>query len=276
MNQQHLMTVAVSVSIVCLLLGCTNETVLYGGASLEAGPLEIGVDIDSHGNVVLDGCIKKRLFAIGAIGSVGLTAGVETTLHKAKREYNSLFILQEDSSGRVFLRHYRIGEPFTVQFTAPERVREIRTDANGNVIVVVELRGSPPSYEDLREDIKDLIERWDEIHSQADRYWDTSALDTVLQRGALQEQMEVVEFLQQENCYWVIHELEPPRITDFELVKPDLAIVEVYKNWDMDFYCDGVKEQDKDGPFVARYKMEYINDRWYIIHKSYKSSGLNF
>ena len=95
-----------------------------------------------------------------------------------------------------------------------------------------------------RTDIEDLLERWDEVHHQADRNWDTSQLNTVLHGEALSEQRTTVNTLKDNNCYWVIQDLVTPRISRYDIVNSDYLIVEVDKSWDMDRYCNGRKNGD--------------------------------
>jgi len=57
------------------------------------------------------------------------------------------------------------------------------------------------------------------------------------------------------------HSLETP-IGTF-----DIGMSTVYKNWDMDLYCNGVKEKDDDGAFTMRYNIERTDGQWYITWK---------
>lgn len=116
-------------------------------------------------------------------------------------------------------------------------------------------------------DIEDLLERWERIHHQADRTWDTSDLDTVLRGDALDQQRSVVGSLEERNCYWIIEELIDPQITRFDVIDASRVVVEVNKSWDMDLYCNGNKSGDDDGPFTMWYNIERIGGQWYITQK---------
>lgn len=118
-----------------------------------------------------------------------------------------------------------------------------------------------------RAEIEDLLERWKQVHHQADRTWDTSNLDTVLRGDALSQQRSTVESLKSRNCYWTIRDLAAPRITRFDVMNANRVVVEVDKSWDMDLYCSGNKSGDDDGPFTMWYNIERINGQWYITQK---------
>ena len=76
--------------------------------------------------------------------------------------------------------------------------------------------------------------------------------------------------MQRDNCYWTIVEIEPFRIEKMEVLSPNMVKVEVYKNWDMDKYCDSVKVGNEDGYFIALYDVERIQNEWLITSKGYK------
>jgi hypothetical protein len=118
-----------------------------------------------------------------------------------------------------------------------------------------------------RTEIEDLLDRWDAAHHKADRYWDTSQLDTVLYGDVLNQQIATVNLLEDRNCYWAIRDVTEPRISRFDIINSNKLIVEVDKNWDMDMYCNGKKSGDDDGPFTMRYDIERIRGRWYITRK---------
>lgn len=119
-----------------------------------------------------------------------------------------------------------------------------------------------------RQAIEDVLDRWDQVHIYADRYLDSSTLSSVLQGAALEQQRSTIQQLRNSNCYWIVYVMESPRITSFNVINSDYVIVEVYKNWDMDLYCNGVKAGDEDGPFIARYSVERLGGQWYITHKA--------
>lgn len=258
------LVITLLLSLICP--GCGEGDVITGPYA-QAGPLEVAVTINSSGDVVLSGAYSQKIVGIHGLGSVGWLVGFEKTLYKARKDTHSLFILWEDESGEIWRKQYDMGEKFEVRFTREQWVRKIKRDDRGNIIVFVEPLRSPPTYDDLRDDIQELVKRWDELHHRADRYWETDRLNTVLRSHALQEQLETVDFLRSNNCYWTIRELTAPTITRFEAVDSETLVVEVYKNWDMDLYCSGAKEKDDDGPFTMRYEIEKIDNQWYITYK---------
>ena len=236
------------------------------GPYVQTGPVEVALAMNSKGEVVLSGNYSQTIVRIASVG-IGWNVGFEHVLHRSKRSSNSLFVIWEDKDGNSWEKQYNIGRPFKIVFNEKEWVREIKSDNNGNMIVVVQPRSAAPGYNDLRGDIRRLVEQWDKIHNRADRYWETDALHTVLQDNALQDQLEAVQTLKSKNCYWTIRELVTPRIVRFDVVRDDSLIVEVEKNWDMDLFCSGVKKLDRDGWFTARYMIKRKNGRWFITQK---------
>ncbi len=254
--------------LVLVIGGCdTPPAIVETGPKVEVdvgvAELSVQVTINSQGDVVLSGD-----FALSTLGPVGFgwTAGFEKVLYEAQRESPSLFILWEDDTGEIWREQFIIGEPFQVTFNDRQRVREIRS-AGESILVAVGPIGAIPDYGDLRADIRNVIEKWDKAHYDADRYWDTSDLASVLSGAALQEQRETVKWLKSNNCYWEIYELMTPEITFFEEVGSRSLVVDVRKNWDMDLYCNGFKNDDDDGYFTVRYNIDWINSDWFITEK---------
>lgn len=228
-------------------------------------PAEIAVELEMspNGNVSV-----SNDFALSVLGPIGgdWTAGFENVLYEARSEEPSLYILWEDPSGGIWHKKYAIDKPFRVAIDDDHWVREIKP-VGESIIVTMKPVESAPDYDDLRADIQTLIKIWDSVHYKADRYWDTSSLQTVLRGTALQEQYDTVKWLKSKNCYWEIYELVLPEIAYFEQVNTQSLIVDVNKNWDMDLYCDGYKDADDDGPFTIRYKIDNIGGAWYITEK---------
>lgn len=241
----------------------TYETGPQVEIDLDVVELSVQVTMDNNGNVVLSGDFS--LSTLGPVG-IGWTVGFEKVLYEAQHEEPSLFVLWEDSSGEIWREKYIIGEPFRVVFDSDQWVREIRSEGE-SIIIAVEPISPPPDYEDLQSDIRFLVERWDRAHYNADRYWDTSDLPSVLSGAALKEQQETVAFLQSKNCYWEIYELMTPEIIYFEQTGARSLIVDVRKNWDMDLYCNGSKDNDDDGYFTMRYNIDNLGGEWYITEK---------
>lgn len=250
------------------LSGCdtpppTFETGPKVEIDVEIAELSVQVTMDSNGNVVLSGDFS--LSTIGPVG-IGWTVGFEKVLYEVQRDEPALFILWADPTGEIWREKYIIGQPFRVAFDTDQWVREIRSEGE-SIIVAVEPIGAPPDYDDLQSDIRVLVERWDQAHYNADRYWDTGDLPSVLSGAALKEQQETVTFLQSKNCYWEIYELTTPEIIYFEQTGARSLIVDVRKNWDMDLYCNGTKDNDDDGYFTMRYNIDQIGGEWYITEK---------
>ena len=124
------------------LISC-DDTTVNTGPYIEAGPVAVSVTINSDGSTVLSGSYSQRIIGIGPVG-VGWTVGFEKVISEAKQYAHTLFILWEDSSGRIWKEQYDIGAEFTVNFNAQDRVRQIKSDGNGNVIVAVEPQGHVP------------------------------------------------------------------------------------------------------------------------------------
>jgi len=263
-----------------MLSGCVSgsnpgnsKATYHTGPEIEVGPLSIALTVDSAGNVVLSGTYSQKLIGIKGLGGISWTTGFEKVLYAAQNDANSLFILWKDSDGNMWQEEYQIGKPFKVTFNDDSRVREIRSDQQGNVVVAVEPVGEAPNYDDLRDDIRDLVVRWDKAHKEADGpTWDTSGLSSVLQGAALREQLATVSSLKNRNCYWTIDELMKPQITRFEVNSSTSLLVEVRKNWDMDLYCNGRKSGDDDGYFTMRYDMQKLDGQWYITQKKVAST----
>lgn len=261
---------------ICLLTGCGKTSISTGPEIHVDNPVtgtsvSVALTINTNGEVVLSESYLQDIVNIGIAG-IGWVTSIDTVLYEFERSSNSLFILYEDESGNIWQKEYKIGTPFNVTFNDKNRVREIRSDQNGNILVAVEPVGTAPRYSDLRDDIKQLVQRWDRAHKAADgSSWDTSDLGSVLQNSALQEQLSTVNSLRNKNCYWTIDELMTPQIVRFEVNSSNFLLVEVRKNWDMDLYCNGTKSGDEDGYFTMRYDIENINGQWYITYKTIAS-----
>jgi hypothetical protein len=256
------------IGLVCMFSvgGCdTPPPTVETGPYLEVGGLEIAVTVNSNGDVVLSGEYNQHLTSLGPVG-IGWKAGFDKVLYEAARVEPSLFVLWEDESGGIWKEQYLIGQPFDIEFTSEQWVREIKSTGDSIIVAVVPVRHRP-DYEDLRSDVRRLVERWDQVHYEADRYWDTGRLSSVLSGAALAEQRETVDWLQSNNCYWETRELMQPEITYFEVVGSRSVVVDVRKNWDMDLYCNGEKNDDDDGYFTVRYNIDQVDGQWYITEK---------
>lgn len=262
--------------VLCLLVlsssfGCSPDTTLVGTGPIlqvDGGPVEVelGFDLNSNGELVL-----TQDYSISTIGPVGVGwhVGTEQVVNDINPQADELILLWEDASGQIWRKIYDIGQPFEINIEDMQRIREIREEGE-TIIVALAPIGSVPGYEDLQEDIQTLIERWDRAHYAADRYWDTSDLPYVLSGAALEQQNETVTWLESNNCYWEIDELMTPQITFLEAIGTQSLIVDVRKNWDMDLYCNGLKSKDDDGYFTVRYRIDQMNDAWYITNKEVK------
>jgi hypothetical protein len=260
--------------ILCLLVllmsshGCVPADTMVGTGPIVyadggAVEVELGFDINSNGELVL-----KQDYSLSTIGPVGVGwhLGTEQVLKDVDPQADELVLLWEDASGQIWRKIYDIGQPFAVSVDDLQPVREI-WEAGGSTIVALASIGSVPGYDDLQDDIQNLIERWDLAHYAADRYWDTGDLPYVLRGAALEQQKETVDWLKSNTCYWEIDELMTPQITYLEAIGTQSLLVDVRKNWDMDMFCNGSKSKDDDGYFTVRYQIDQIDGAWYITTK---------
>ena len=122
------------------------------------------------------------------------------------------------------------------------------------------------------EAIRQVLEKWEAIHIETDRTLDAGSLDEVLAKDALIQQQSDLEEMRTSNCYWIIESVEPMQVQTISLASSDSAKAVVYKNYEMDQYCNGKKYEQAafDGNFLATYTMHRINGRWYIVDQEIK------
>lgn len=148
------------------------------------------------------------------------------------------------------------GNGWNLQWGQPHRAN------NSNVIAV----------DAVKADINKLLEQWDVIHREALRQQLTSSLSDVLAKGALDQQIESVNSLKTNKCYWTVDVIEPSKVIEITLSSSTSASAQVLKNWDMDLVCNGTVDEspDSDGAFIATYTLELTADGWRIVDKSVK------
>ncbi len=120
-----------------------------------------------------------------------------------------------------------------------------------------------------QEEIKELVDLWDQIHHEVDRTLDPTDLPTVLTGGALQQQEKTLRDLKQSQCYWEFTDLAPSQITEWREISVNEVIVTMRKHWDGRVYCKGKLDQrySFDEPFFVRYQIVRTNQGWRIAEK---------
>jgi len=120
-----------------------------------------------------------------------------------------------------------------------------------------------------RSEIQALVDRWDQIHHEADYTLDPSDLHLVLTGAALRQQEETLRKLRAENCYWDFSDLEPSQLTGWNVVANDEVIVTMRKHWDGPLYCNGRHDRNRsfDEPFSVRYRIILTSQGWRIAEK---------
>jgi len=121
----------------------------------------------------------------------------------------------------------------------------------------------------IQEQVKQVIEHWDEIHHQADRTLDISELDTVLTGNALQSQRRTIDTLRNNGCYWEFITLEKSKLLEWSEISSEEIDVKVRKHWDGKLYCGGILNEDEswNSLFVASYHLVYEGNQWLINQK---------
>jgi len=114
-----------------MISGCQG-TSGYGG--VEAGPLRIGMTIDSDGHVALTGGWVPKM-RVG-LGPIAIEAGIQQTIDLTAEKPFYLFIVYRDPTGEMFREEYEIGKKFTVVFSSKESVQQIQGNNNSVVVVV--------------------------------------------------------------------------------------------------------------------------------------------
>lgn len=119
-----------------------------------------------------------------------------------------------------------------------------------------------------RDEIQRLVDEWDRIHHDVDYTLDGSGLDSVLTGDALLQQQKVLQNLRATNCYWIFTDLEPSRITEWDVVSADEVFVTMHKHWDGKNYCKGkLTKGSFNEPFDARYQIIRTPQGWRIALK---------
>jgi len=132
--------------------GVDNPSLVVGG---EAGPVNVGIAIDSTGQVSVKGGFAPKLDV--KIGFVGLYMAIEDTIALTKSKPYTFFILWEDEAGEVHRKEYEIGSTFHVTFEQNELIEEIQGQ-NDCVIIVVRAQRKTHTVEALPPDVTDKEE----------------------------------------------------------------------------------------------------------------------
>ncbi len=104
--------------------------------SAELGPLEIGLSLNTNGEVSVVTGISSPKIRVG-LGPVNLRFGIDNAVQLTRQRKYMLFVLWQDAAGQIWRDEYEIGQKFRVRFNSQEHVREIAGE-NDSVIVVVE------------------------------------------------------------------------------------------------------------------------------------------
>lgn len=126
-----------------------------------------------------------------------------------------------------------------------------------------------PRAEPPQRDIQALIDRWDQIHHEADYSLDPSDLHLVLTGAALRQQEETLRDLSRTGCYWDFSDLEPSQLTEWDVVSSDEVEVTMRKHWDGKLYCKGQLDRKRSftEPFSVRYRIIWTSQGWRIAEK---------
>ena len=90
----------------------------------------------------------------------------------------------------------------------------------------------------------------------------------MLTGDALLQQQKVLQNLRATNCYWIFTDLEPSRITEWDVVSADEVFVTMHKHWDGKNYCKGkLTKGSFNEPFDARYQIIRTPQGWRIALK---------
>lgn len=121
-----------------LMSGC-GTTKVSTGPSIGIGPVEVGLHLNSDGELELESNLS-----IPIVGSADLGAGISwdiafsTVLNEYKDKENYLIVLWEDTDGSIIEQDFLIGQPFVVNFEYDQWVRKIQRIDNGSIVVFVE------------------------------------------------------------------------------------------------------------------------------------------
>lgn len=136
-------------------------------------------------------------------------------------------------------------------------------------IVTIEVTSGIPVNPATRQEIQELVDRWDRIHHEVDRSLDPTDLPLVLTGGALRQQEDTLRALRANNCYWEFRDLAPSQIVGWQEISVNEVIVTMEKHWDAKLYCRGRLDQRSsfDEPFQVRYQIIRTNQGWRIAEK---------
>lgn len=126
----------------------------------------------------------------------------------------------------------------------------------------------------IRAEVESLLLRWSEIHKRAVRQVREDELAGILAGEALEKQLGSIRWMRDNNAFWDVTTYE--RRTDaWEYVTPTFVRVLVWRDEKGDFYQNGklnTKSSYRE-QYQARFVLEKIGNRWYIICKGSLESG---
>ncbi len=104
------------------------------GIQSTASPVNIGISIDSAGQVSVTGGFTPPIDV--NLGPIGLYAGIQSTVELTKSKPYYLFIIWEDASGEIHREEYEIGKKFKVVFEQKEYIYEILGHRDSIVLAI--------------------------------------------------------------------------------------------------------------------------------------------
>jgi len=136
-------------------------------------------------------------------------------------------------------------------------------------------RSTPtPNAEAIQAEITAVLLYWSEVHKRAVRQVREDELSAILADEALEKQLGSIRWMRENNAFWDVTTYE--RRTDaWEYVTPTFVRVLVWRDEKGDFYQNG-KLNPKSSyreQYRARFVLEKIGNRWYIICKGSLESG---
>lgn len=126
----------------------------------------------------------------------------------------------------------------------------------------------------IQAEVENVLLTWSDIHKRAVRQVREDELAGILAGEALEKQLGSVRWLRDHNAYWDVTTYA--RRTDaWEYVTPTWVRILVWRDEKGDYFQDG-KHYPKSSyheQYRARFVLEKIGTRWYIICKGTLESG---
>lgn len=122
--------------ILSFLMFCSCErNDLYSGPSVNIGPVEASITMNSKREILVDGEITLPIISNGYVG-INWKTGISQTLVDAEKNSNYLYVLWEDDSN-IYQNVYDIGKPFEFHYDCVNCGIDIKKAMNGNIIVEI-------------------------------------------------------------------------------------------------------------------------------------------